>query len=94
MTMTVKFATTLSSIKGMILVAQNEAYEVVNAPAEMLRGLDEQMEHKSDGALYYMDRIWVPLTGDVMTLIMDKAHKLRYFVCLGADKMYYDLRDC
>ncbi|GJU40205.1 hypothetical protein Tco_1193162 [Tanacetum coccineum] len=66
MTMTVKFATTL-----------NEASEVVNAPAEMLRGIDEQMERKSDGALYYMDRIWVPLTGDVRTLIMDEAHKSR-----------------
>nr|GEW87900.1 retrotransposon protein, putative, Ty3-gypsy subclass [Tanacetum cinerariifolium] len=31
--------------------------------------------------------------GDVRTLIMDKAHKLKYFVHPGADKMYYDLRD-
>nr|GEV50688.1 hypothetical protein [Tanacetum cinerariifolium] len=33
------------------------------------------------------------LTGDVRTLIMDEAHKSRYFVHPGADKMYYDLRD-
>nr|GEX73249.1 hypothetical protein [Tanacetum cinerariifolium] len=44
--------------------AQNEPFEVFDAPAEMLRGLDEQIERKSDGALYYMDRIWVLLTGD------------------------------
>ncbi|GJX15204.1 putative reverse transcriptase domain-containing protein [Tanacetum coccineum] len=31
--------------------------------------------------------------GDVRTLIMDEAHKLKYFVHSGADKMYYDLRD-
>ncbi|GJZ53318.1 hypothetical protein Tco_0608203 [Tanacetum coccineum] len=31
----------------------------------MLRGLDEQMECRSDGAWYYLDRIWVPLMGDV-----------------------------
>ncbi|GKG26168.1 hypothetical protein Tco_0399314, partial [Tanacetum coccineum] len=30
-----------SSIKDKILVAQNEVSEVVNAPAEMLRGLNE-----------------------------------------------------
>ncbi|GKF27935.1 hypothetical protein Tco_0094277 [Tanacetum coccineum] len=30
-----------SSIKSMILAAQNEALKVVNAPTEMLRGLDE-----------------------------------------------------
>nr|GEU34132.1 putative reverse transcriptase domain-containing protein [Tanacetum cinerariifolium] len=34
-----------------------------------------------------------PKRGDVRTLIMDEAHKLRYFVHPGADKMYYDLRD-
>ncbi|GJW30666.1 putative reverse transcriptase domain-containing protein, partial [Tanacetum coccineum] len=28
-----------------------------------------------------------------LTLIMDEAHKLKYFVHPGADKMYYDLRD-
>ncbi|GJU06221.1 putative reverse transcriptase domain-containing protein [Tanacetum coccineum] len=74
-------------------LTQNEASEVVNAPAEMLRGLDEQMEHRSDGAWYYLDRIWVPLTGDVRTLIMDKAYKSKYSVHPGADKMYYDLKD-
>ncbi|GKA20616.1 putative reverse transcriptase domain-containing protein [Tanacetum coccineum] len=81
------------SIKDKILAAQNEASEAINAPAEMLRGLDEQMERRIDGALYYLDRIWVPLTGDVRTLIMDEAHKSKYLVHPGADKMYYDLRD-
>ncbi|GKA85055.1 putative reverse transcriptase domain-containing protein [Tanacetum coccineum] len=40
-----------------------------------------------------MDRIWVPLVGGVRTIIMDDAHKSRYSVYPGADKMYYDLRD-
>ncbi|GKB14495.1 putative reverse transcriptase domain-containing protein [Tanacetum coccineum] len=31
--------------------------------------------------------------GDARTLIMDEAHKLKYSVHPGADKMYYDLRD-
>nr|GEW68004.1 hypothetical protein [Tanacetum cinerariifolium] len=35
----------------------------------------------------------VPLKGDVRTLIMDEAHKLKYSVHPGVDKMYYDLRD-
>ncbi|GJW62111.1 putative nucleotidyltransferase, ribonuclease H [Tanacetum coccineum] len=51
------------------------------------------MERKRDGSLYFMDRIWVPLVGGVRTVIMDEAHKSRYFVHPGADKMYYDLRD-
>ncbi|GKE29568.1 retrotransposon protein, putative, ty3-gypsy subclass [Tanacetum coccineum] len=39
-----------SSIKDRILAAQNEESEFVNAPAELLRGLDEQMECRDDGA--------------------------------------------
>ncbi|GKA55287.1 putative reverse transcriptase domain-containing protein, partial [Tanacetum coccineum] len=35
----------------------------------------------------------VPLMGVVRTLIMDEAHKSKYLVHPGADKMYYDLRD-
>ncbi|GJT10794.1 putative reverse transcriptase domain-containing protein [Tanacetum coccineum] len=35
----------------------------------------------------------VPLKGDVRTLIIDEAHKLKYYVYPGADNMYYDLRD-
>ncbi|GKA30653.1 putative reverse transcriptase domain-containing protein [Tanacetum coccineum] len=57
------------------------------------KGLDEMIIHKSDGALYYLDRIWVPLKGDVRTLIIDEDHKSKYSVHPGADKMYYDLRD-
>ncbi|GKD44045.1 hypothetical protein Tco_1268690 [Tanacetum coccineum] len=47
----------------------------------------------SINTLYYLDRIWVPLKGDVRTMIMNEAHKSKYSIHLGADKMYYDLRD-
>nr|GFA54907.1 hypothetical protein [Tanacetum cinerariifolium] len=57
------------------------------------KGLDEMVKLRNDGALYYLDRIWVPLKGDVRTLIMNEAHKSKYSVHLGSYKMYYDLRD-
>ncbi|GKE08103.1 putative reverse transcriptase domain-containing protein [Tanacetum coccineum] len=76
-----------------ILVAQSEASKVENAPVEMMRVMDQQMEKKEDGGLYFMDRIWVPLIGGVRTLIMDEAHAMRYSIHLGADKMYHDLGD-
>ncbi|GJT08401.1 putative reverse transcriptase domain-containing protein [Tanacetum coccineum] len=79
-----------SSIKDRILAAQKE---VVDESAGLQKGLDEMIEQRSDGTLYYLDRIWVPLKGDVRTLIMDEAHKSKYSIHLGADKMYYDLRD-
>ncbi|GJV64091.1 putative reverse transcriptase domain-containing protein [Tanacetum coccineum] len=74
----------VSSIKGKILAAQKEAPD---EPAEMQRGLDELIERRSDGVVYYLDQIWVPLKGGVRTLIMDEAHKSKYSVHPGADKM-------
>ncbi|GJV31217.1 putative reverse transcriptase domain-containing protein [Tanacetum coccineum] len=79
-----------SSIKDKILAAQKET---VDESAGLQKGLDEMIEPRSDGILYYLDQIWVPLKGDVRTLIMDEAHKLKYSIHPGADKMYYDLRD-
>nr|GEZ48593.1 putative reverse transcriptase domain-containing protein [Tanacetum cinerariifolium] len=51
------------------------------------------IEHRSDGTMQYLDRIWVPLKGEVRTLIMDEAYKSKNSVHPGADKMYYDVRD-
>nr|GEX93246.1 putative reverse transcriptase domain-containing protein [Tanacetum cinerariifolium] len=82
-----------SIVKRMILAAQSEAFKEANVPAERLHGLDQQMERKEDESLYFMDRIWVSLVGGVRTIIMDGAHKTRYSVHPGADKMYHDLRD-
>ncbi|GKA73149.1 putative reverse transcriptase domain-containing protein [Tanacetum coccineum] len=77
----------------LILAAQKEAFEQENLPSERLNGLEQQMEKRDDGSLYFLDRIWVPLVGDVRITIMDEAHKFKYSVHPGADKMYYDLRD-
>ncbi|GJZ44424.1 putative reverse transcriptase domain-containing protein [Tanacetum coccineum] len=65
-----EFATTQASI----LEAQSEAFKNVNAPVEMLKGLDKQLERKEDGGLYLAERIWVPVYGNLRTLIMNEAH--------------------
>ncbi|GJW07329.1 hypothetical protein Tco_1569752 [Tanacetum coccineum] len=52
-----------------------------------MRGIYEMIGLRSDGSLYYLDRIWVPLKGDVRTLIMDEAYKSKYSVQPGAYKM-------
>nr|GFB41142.1 putative reverse transcriptase domain-containing protein [Tanacetum cinerariifolium] len=63
-----------------------------STPTEMLKGLDKQLERKEDGGLYLAERIWVPVYGNLRTLIMNEAHAMRYFIHPGAEKMYYDLR--
>nr|GFB61798.1 putative reverse transcriptase domain-containing protein [Tanacetum cinerariifolium] len=81
-----------SSIKAKILEAQSEASKNTSTPTEMLKGLDKQLKRKKDGGLYLAERIWVPVYGNLRTLIMKEAHATRYPIHPRANKMYYDLR--
>nr|GFA23354.1 putative reverse transcriptase domain-containing protein [Tanacetum cinerariifolium] len=81
-----------SSIKAKILESQSEAFKNASTLTEMLKGLDNQLERKEDGGLYLAERIWVPVYGNLRTLIMNEAHATRYSIHPGADKIYYDLR--
>nr|GEX99003.1 putative reverse transcriptase domain-containing protein [Tanacetum cinerariifolium] len=74
-------------------VVNHNVFTWTQVRVRQLHGLDQQMERKEDGSLYFMDRIWVPLVGDVRMVILNKAHRSRYFVHPGADKTYHDLRD-
>ncbi|GJV58721.1 putative reverse transcriptase domain-containing protein [Tanacetum coccineum] len=47
----------------------SEAFKQENVLAERLHGLDQQMEMKKDESLYFMDRIWISLVGDVRTCL-------------------------
>src|ERR1044071_3829621 len=67
-------------------VNENTLYEEMSCGAEL------HLESKANGILYYLDRIWVPNRDDLRTLIMNEAHKSRYSIHPGADKMYQDLR--
>ncbi|GJW65784.1 putative reverse transcriptase domain-containing protein, partial [Tanacetum coccineum] len=84
--MTARFATGKANVVA-------DALKAVNESAGLQRGLDEMIALRNDETMYYVDQIWVPLKGDARTLIMDEAHKSKYSVHPGADKMYYDLRD-
>ncbi|GJV83848.1 putative reverse transcriptase domain-containing protein [Tanacetum coccineum] len=71
-----------SSIKDRKLAAQKEAS---NESVGLQKGLYELIKLRSDGAMYYIDRICIPLKGDVRTQIMDEAYKLKYSIHPGAD---------
>ncbi|GJU43828.1 hypothetical protein Tco_1201094 [Tanacetum coccineum] len=73
-----------SSIKDRILTAQKMALDEFTG---LQKGLDEMIKQKSDGTLYYLDRIWVPLKGEVRTLIMDESHKLNVR-CAPCEALY------
>nr|GEW38129.1 retrotransposon protein, putative, Ty3-gypsy subclass [Tanacetum cinerariifolium] len=63
-----------SSIKAKILEAWSEASKNTITSTEMLKGLGKQLERKEDGGLYLAKRIWVPVYGNLRTLIMNEAH--------------------
>ncbi|GKA02494.1 hypothetical protein Tco_0675159 [Tanacetum coccineum] len=72
-----------SSIKDKILAAQNEASEVVGALAEMLRGLDEQMERRPtrDDQNSYADKRRKPLEFSVGDHVLLKISPYKGVVC-------------
>ncbi|KAD6796137.1 hypothetical protein E3N88_07033 [Mikania micrantha] len=82
-----------TSLIPQIKDAQQQALQATNYSAEGLRGLDKKLNTKADGLLYFKDRMWIPLCGNSRTIILDEAHKSRYSIHPGADKMYKDLKD-
>lgn len=82
-----------TSLKARILQAQAQVVAQNNLKAELDCGAEKQFETKSDGVLYFMGRIWIPNSEDLRNLILDEAHKTRYSIHPGADKMYHDLRE-
>jgi hypothetical protein len=85
--------TVQTSVRDRIIEAQLEAVADPEFLKAELRGLDKQLEKKGDSGLYFVDRIWVPSCRGVRALILEEAHRSRYSVHPGADKMYYDLRE-
>ncbi|GJR44956.1 putative reverse transcriptase domain-containing protein [Tanacetum coccineum] len=79
--------------KANVVVDALSRKERENVFAERLHGLDQQMEREEGESLYFIDRTWVPLVGDVRMVILDEAYKSKYSVHPGVDKMYHDLRD-
>nr|GEX20191.1 reverse transcriptase domain-containing protein [Tanacetum cinerariifolium] len=77
-----------SSIKAKILEAQSEACKDVNTPTKMLKGLDKHLERKEDGGLYHAERIWVPVYGNLRTLIMNEAHATRDYKTERLSRLY------
>ncbi|KAK1411676.1 hypothetical protein QVD17_38234 [Tagetes erecta] len=72
--------------------AQLEAIKEDHLKSESLRGMEKRFETKLDGIRCMENRMWIPLFGGLRELIMDEAHKSRYSVHPGSDKMYHDLK--
>ena len=63
-----------------------------NVANEALRGMEKNLEIKGDGVRYFMNRIWTPKFGGYIEVVMNEAHKTRYSIHPGSDKMYQELK--
>ncbi|KAK1408323.1 hypothetical protein QVD17_39992 [Tagetes erecta] len=81
-----------TDIQSRIREAQHSSVVENNLYNEMQCGAESQLESKSNGILHYLNRIWVPNRNGLRALVMNEAHKSRYSIHPGADKMYQDLR--
>jgi hypothetical protein len=81
-----------SQLPAQIRDAQLEALKPENVAGETLRGMEKKFELREDGTRYFMDRIWTPMWGGFRDLVMSEAHKTKYSVHPGSDKMYLDLK--
>ncbi|KAC9696434.1 hypothetical protein E3N88_45379 [Mikania micrantha] len=81
-----------SNLRNHIYEAQQISLNQGKLQDEMSCGAEMQLEIKYDGLLYFLNRIWIPNRNDLRMTIMNEAHKSRYSIHPGADKMYQDIR--
>ncbi|KAI3715416.1 hypothetical protein L6452_22398 [Arctium lappa] len=83
-----------SSIKTQVREAQEKALKTENLSCEALHNLEKEFESRSDGVRYFKNKVWIPKVDDLRTIILEEAHKSKYSVHPGADKMYKGLKEC
>ncbi|KAI3814060.1 hypothetical protein L1987_18802 [Smallanthus sonchifolius] len=72
--------------------AQDEALKEENIKKERMVGQQDKLEYNTLGVRTRFGRVWIPIGGELRTKILDEAHKSRYSIHPGTNKMYQDLR--
>src|ERR671933_1334648 len=72
--------------------AQLEAIKDENVKEEAFRGIGKELGLKENGARYFKVRLRVPRYGNFRQSVLREAHKTRYSIHPGVDKMYQDLK--
>ncbi|XP_076934267.1 uncharacterized protein LOC143600473 [Bidens hawaiensis] len=72
--------------------AQKLALEGNNIKAEKEAGTIDQLVKGDDDILRLGKRIWVPMVGNLREKILEEAHKCKYMMHPGSNKMYHNLK--
>ncbi|GJS80678.1 reverse transcriptase domain-containing protein [Tanacetum coccineum] len=73
-------------------LSRKEQIKPLRVRALNLRGIEKAFEVRPDGTRCIKNRSWLPLFRNLGDLIMHESHKSKYFIHLGSDKMYKDLK--
>ncbi|GJR71993.1 putative reverse transcriptase domain-containing protein [Tanacetum coccineum] len=74
-------------------VNEGEAMKRKNVKAENLGRLIKPIfEFRLDGTRCFGNRVWLPRFDGLRDLVMHESHRSKYFIHLGLDKMYQDLK--
>ncbi|KAD7477238.1 hypothetical protein E3N88_00374 [Mikania micrantha] len=82
-------------VKPNLLEQVKKAQEKVlkNPKDEEVKGIEKTLIRDDNGIWKYNNRLWIPTCDGLRETIMDEAHKSRYSVHPGNDKMYQDLKN-
>ncbi|GKC89984.1 putative reverse transcriptase domain-containing protein [Tanacetum coccineum] len=78
--------------------AQIEAQKPENLVNEDVGGIirrdipKERLKPRADGTLCLHGRSWLPCYADLRSVIMHESHKSKYYIHLGSEKMYQDVK--
>ncbi|KAJ9545298.1 hypothetical protein OSB04_025005 [Centaurea solstitialis] len=81
-------------LKSEIKEWQEKASEEENLKSERMVGFLDTLVTNTEGFKCLGNRIWVPKLGDLRKKILVEAHKSKYAVHPGTNKMYHGLRQC
>ncbi|KAI3776510.1 hypothetical protein L1987_46295 [Smallanthus sonchifolius] len=73
--------------------AKDEALLERNIRRERIVGQQGNLDTNAYGVRTRFGRMWIPKIGELRAKILDKAHKSRYSIHPGTNKMYQDLKE-
>ncbi|KAI3815764.1 hypothetical protein L1987_15445 [Smallanthus sonchifolius] len=77
---------------GCVLMQRGKMSEISKAQDEALLERNLKLERIGYGVRTRLGRMWIPKIGELRAKILDEAHKSRYSIHLGTNKMYQDLK--
>ncbi|KAJ9546504.1 hypothetical protein OSB04_019047 [Centaurea solstitialis] len=81
-------------LKSEIKEWQEKASKEEHLKSERMVGFLDTLVTDTEGMKCFGNRIWVPKLGDLRKKILFEAHKSKYSVHPGTNKMYHGLRQC